>query len=208
MPTRTEPPTHQKNQRRKTTKRLDRDWDENTSGIESRGVVECTHAWLVQTAVACQHVRRTATQSSIRHDDGFVPRRCTLDGFAQEVALTEGVGLAELESLTTLLVRTDNSLYRITVLQPPQPKILVQGGRFFPETTEGRLEFRGKLPENGLARVRSPDGDLLGRSAYRDVACSFDRNPASLLPTGAVLDASSRVLTRTSRNQEASSLEC
>ena len=91
------------------------------------------------TAVACQHVRRTATQSSIRHDDGFVPRRCTLEGFAQEVALTEGVGLAELESLTTLLVRTDNSLYRITVLQPPQPKILVQGGRFFPETTEGRL---------------------------------------------------------------------
>ncbi len=68
-----------------------------------------------------------------------MPRRCTLEGFAQEVALTEGVGLAELESLTTLLVRTDNSLYRITVLQPPQPKILVQGGRFFPETTEGRL---------------------------------------------------------------------
>ena len=68
-----------------------------------------------------------------------MPRRCTLDGFAQEVALTEGVGLAELESLTTLLVRTDNSLYRIIVLQPPHPKILVQGGRFFTETTEGRL---------------------------------------------------------------------
>ena len=84
------------------------------------------------TAVACQHARRIATQSSTRHDDDFVPRRCTLEGFAQEVALTEGVGLAELESLTTLLVRTDNSLYRIIVLQPSQPQILVQGGDFSP----------------------------------------------------------------------------
>ena len=54
------------------------------------------------------------------------------EDFAQEVALTEGVGLAELESLTTLLVRTDNSLYRIIVLQSPRPNILVQGGDFSP----------------------------------------------------------------------------
>ena len=44
-----------------------------------------------------------------------VPRRCTLDGFAEEVSQTSGVDLTTLDPITTLLVRTANSLYRITV---------------------------------------------------------------------------------------------
>ena len=37
-----------------------------------------------------------------------VPRRCTLDGFATEVSQTDGIGLADLDPNTTLLVRTQN----------------------------------------------------------------------------------------------------
>ena len=49
----------------------------------------------------------------------------------------EGVSLADLEPLTTLLVRTANSLYRIIVLRGAT--VLVKGGRSLPESTRGDL---------------------------------------------------------------------
>src|SRR5258708_22718539 len=70
---------------------------------------------------------------------GAVPRRATLDGFAEEVAKTAGVNLTALDPITTLLVRTENSLYRITVREPHQRTVLVQGGSFFPEMTSAHL---------------------------------------------------------------------
>ncbi len=68
-----------------------------------------------------------------------VSRRCTLDGFVTAVTRSDGVGLAELDALTTVLVKTLNSLYRVIVLEPPRPTILIQGGEFFPELTEASL---------------------------------------------------------------------
>ncbi len=53
--------------------------------------------------------------------------------------MSDGIGLGELDALTTLLVKTLNSIYRIIVLEPPQPRILIQGGQFFPQPTEARL---------------------------------------------------------------------
>ena len=67
-----------------------------------------------------------------------VPRSATLDGFAREVAKSEGVNLHELEPLTTLLVHTSNSTYRIIVSN--RTAILIQGGSFFPEMTKGQLQ--------------------------------------------------------------------
>ena len=68
----------------------------------------------------------------------LVPRAATLDGFAAMVAASDGVHLHELDPLTTLLVTTCNSLYRIIVSR--RSAILVQGGHFFPEMTEGHLQ--------------------------------------------------------------------
>lgn len=68
-----------------------------------------------------------------------MPRRCTLEGFAEEVSKVDGLAIAELESISTVLIRTQNSLYRVIVLQPPDANIIVQGGQFFPEPTDGRL---------------------------------------------------------------------
>ena len=76
----------------------------------------------------------------------LVPRRCTLDGFTDEVARTEGVYLRDLDPITSLRVRTENTLYEITVPRPPRSVVLVRGGRFFPETTEasfGGCSFGG-----------------------------------------------------------------
>lgn len=68
-----------------------------------------------------------------------VPRRCTLNGFTCEVASADGVGLHELDAFTTVVVKTLNSLYRVVVLDPPRPRILIQGGTFFPQPTEASL---------------------------------------------------------------------
>ena len=68
-----------------------------------------------------------------------VPRRCTLDGFAEEVAFTEGINVREAEPLVPILVITQNSLYRIIPLRWGDSDVLVQGGQFFPEPTEASL---------------------------------------------------------------------
>ena len=66
-----------------------------------------------------------------------VPPEATLDGFVQS-ASGAGISLRELEPLTTLIVGTCNTQYRIIVSR--QSSILVQGGRFFPEVTTAHLD--------------------------------------------------------------------
>lgn len=72
-------------------------------------------------------------------DEVVVPRRCTLDGFAEEVALAGGLDLTALDPLTELRVETENNVYRIFLLRPPEPRVVVHGGRFFPLPTEACL---------------------------------------------------------------------
>lgn len=72
-------------------------------------------------------------------DELFVPRRCTLDGFAEEATRQGGVDLAELPTLTRLHVRTQNTVYQVVLLSPGESKVLIQGGRFFSEPTESYL---------------------------------------------------------------------
>ena len=45
-----------------------------------------------------------------------------------------------MDELTTLAVRTTNSLYEITVLNGHTGDVLLRGGEFFPERTPVRLE--------------------------------------------------------------------
>ncbi len=82
------------------------------------------------------HPRRTLSSSPAAAEGAVLPRRCTLEGFSEEVSRAVGLDLADLEPLTTLLVRTRHSLYRIIVQQPRERKILIQGGQHFVEPTE------------------------------------------------------------------------
>jgi len=72
-------------------------------------------------------------------DDLLVPRRCTLDGFAEEACRGGGVDLAELPALTRLDVRTQNTTYEVILLNPLESKVLIRGGRFFTTPTESYL---------------------------------------------------------------------
>ena len=44
-----------------------------------------------------------------------------------------------LQQLDTLVVRTRNSTYEVTVVSPRTGDVLVRGGRFFPEPTRARV---------------------------------------------------------------------
>ena len=74
-----------------------------------------------------------------RRSPDVVPRFRTLDGVVEAVSQTDGIGLIEVDAFTTLVVRTDNSVYRITILRPHAREVLVQGGKFFPERTRACL---------------------------------------------------------------------
>ena len=65
----------------------------------------------------------------------MVPRHRTLDGVIAAASQADGIALIDVDAFTTLVVRTDNSVNRITILQPHASEVLVQGGKFFPERT-------------------------------------------------------------------------
>ena len=70
----------------------------------------------------------------------LVPRHRTLDGFVECASQAEGVGLTDVDTFTdTLVVKTDNSVYRITIVQPHTREVVVQGGAFFPARTRACL---------------------------------------------------------------------
>ena len=70
----------------------------------------------------------------------IVPTPGTLEGFALEPGCVEGLALQSLDAGTVLNVITRHSIYRVVVLDPAQQRVLVTGGRLFPERTEVRLE--------------------------------------------------------------------
>lgn len=67
-------------------------------------------------------------------------RAATLDSF-RGIENIEGVHLGHLPPLTTLLVRTVNSLYRVVITDGPE--VYVQGGAFFPDPTLAYLDGAG-----------------------------------------------------------------
>jgi hypothetical protein len=74
----------------------------------------------------------------VAHSTTLIARAATLDAFVDSATSADGICVRELEPLTTLLVRTRNSRYRIIVSR--NAAILVQGGAFFPDTTQATLE--------------------------------------------------------------------
>jgi hypothetical protein len=80
-----------------------------------------------------------------------VPRAALLDAWSEE-QWTKGIQLDQLAELETLTVRTQNSVYEITVLCGRTGEVLVRGGRFFPEWTPALLAgstFGGSLLRSG-----------------------------------------------------------
>lgn len=62
----------------------------------------------------------------------LVPRHCTLSGFTEVTSQQTGLHVGRLSPLTRLAVKTRNTDYTITVVEPRDWKVMVRGGRFFP----------------------------------------------------------------------------
>jgi hypothetical protein len=65
-------------------------------------------------------------------------RAATLDRTGDFMEDIVGVYLRDLPPLTTLLVRTTNSLYRMVITR--WPEVYIQGGDFFPDPTAAYVE--------------------------------------------------------------------
>ena len=61
-----------------------------------------------------------------------------MNTFLELMQCVEGVELGELEPMTTLLVWTWNTLYRVVVAEGSE--VLVQGGSYFPEPTPAHVD--------------------------------------------------------------------
>jgi hypothetical protein len=110
-----------------------------------------------------------------RNEPTLFPRAATLDGFVDELTDARGIHLRDIEPLTTIVVRTHNSRYRIVVTGGTSA--IVQGGQFFPAPTPARIDgsgFGGSLLKTGWIGVGLrieifADGQRIITSPVRDV---------------------------------------
>ena len=80
-----------------------------------------------------------------------VPRAALLDAWSDE-QWSKGIQIDHMAELETLAVRTQNSVYEITVLCGRTGEVVVRGGKFFPEWTPAQLSgstFGGSLLKMG-----------------------------------------------------------
>jgi len=105
----------------------------------------------------------------------LVSRAATLDGFINDLADAPGIHLRDVEPLTTIIVRTHNSCYRILIAH--DTTATVRGGAFFPEPTPARIDgssLGGTLLKVGwigigLRMEIFTDGRRITTSPVRDV---------------------------------------
>jgi hypothetical protein len=118
----------------------------------------------------------SSTILNLRRQTAYVARAVTLDGFVEETGNIRGLYLRDVEPLTTLIVRTRNSHYRIIVKR--DTSAIVQGGQFFPDATPGRIDgsgFGGSFLKVGwigigLRMEIFADGQRIITSPVRDIS--------------------------------------
>lgn len=118
----------------------------------------------------------------IRRDEIAVPRRVTLEGFAEEVEQSEGVDLGGLEPLTVLSIDTENSHYEMFLLHPVDRRVVIHGGKVFAEPTETTIHgssFGGSLLKLGWVGIGMRiemyfDGKFILTSAVRSLEVRRD----------------------------------
>jgi hypothetical protein len=86
-------------------------------------------------------VNDSSTIIQRRNEPTLFPREATLDGFVDDVADAHGIHVRDVEPLTTIVVRTHNSCYRILITH--DTTAIVRGGAFFPNPTPARIDGSG-----------------------------------------------------------------
>ena len=80
-----------------------------------------------------------------------VPKQYLLEGFVELSASSRGVDLHRLAVNDAIQVRTENSEYRIVLLDPADLRVEVQGGSFFAKPTEATI--RGATVGGAMLKI-------------------------------------------------------
>ena len=75
-----------------------------------------------------------------RRSPDRVPRHRTLNGVTRAASQPDGIGLVDVDAFTTLVVRTDNSVYRIHDPQAARPRGVGPGRQVLPIADPRLLE--------------------------------------------------------------------
>jgi hypothetical protein len=102
---------------------------------------------------------------------GLRPRR-TLEHAALERGQAEGVAIESLEAGDVVVVRTQNSTYRVEVLDPARREVLLSGGAYFGTPTEVRLG--GATAGGSTLKV-----GWIGVGLQLEIACGRQRTTTS-----------------------------
>ena len=83
----------------------------------------------------------SSTIIQLSREATLVSRAATLDGSVEGIADRRGIHLRGVEPLTTIIVQTHNSRYRIVTTGGTSA--IVQGGKFFTDPTPARIDGSG-----------------------------------------------------------------
>jgi hypothetical protein len=110
----------------------------------------------------------------------------TLEGFSAAVRNAEGLAVTTLSPIDQLSVRTRNSWYHITVVDPLDSQVVVQGGAFFPLPRQARLSgatLGGSMLRVGwIACGFSLELQCGGQSIVTTPVCEIRRGTSSVSP--------------------------
>ena len=76
--------------------------------------------------------------SSTGHNQTRIPAAADLSTWSNG-EWTNGIQIDQFDDLSTLIVKTQNSTYEITLICGRTGEVLVRGGQFFPEKTPAQL---------------------------------------------------------------------
>jgi len=96
------------------------------------------------------YVRQTCVLAE-RETQFIVPRAYLLEGFAELNASSRGIDLHRLAVNDAIQIHTDNSEYRIVLLDPADLRVEVQGGSFFANPTEATI--RGATVGGAMLKI-------------------------------------------------------
>lgn len=94
------------------------------------------------------HLRNPDATLAESTDEHQASKRSTLAGFTEELAERPGIALSQIDPFTRLSIQTQNTHYEMTVLDPWEGRLVIQGGRYFGSPTEAVLigsSFGGSL---------------------------------------------------------------
>jgi hypothetical protein len=76
---------------------------------------------------------------TVLYEDGVLRPCSTLDNAVIDSGWADGVAVESLDAGDVVVVRTQNSTYRVEVLDPERRDVLLTGGAYFAEPTRVRL---------------------------------------------------------------------